>query len=88
MYLRRREQSLDTVIMDPPRSGANSKVLAQLARLNTKNIVYVACDPIAAARDLQELFNLGYRLVDLSALDIFPHTHHFETVLSLQLDNL
>jgi tRNA/tmRNA/rRNA uracil-C5-methylase (TrmA/RlmC/RlmD family) len=88
MYLRRREQSLDTVIMDPPRSGANSKVLAQLARLNTKNIVYVACDPIAAARDLQELLNLGYRLIDLSALDIFPHTHHFETVLSLQLDNL
>jgi tRNA/tmRNA/rRNA uracil-C5-methylase (TrmA/RlmC/RlmD family) len=88
MYLRRREQKLDSVVLDPPRSGANSKVLNQIARLGAKNIVYVACDPVAAARDLNELTNLGYRLVELSALDIFPHTHHFETVLSFQLDNL
>ncbi|CAB4544966.1 MAG: methyltransferase [Actinobacteria bacterium] len=88
MYLRRREQNLDTVVLDPPRSGANSKVLTQIARLGAKKIVYVACDPVAAARDLNELTSLGYRLVELSALDIFPHTHHFETVLSFQLANL
>ena len=88
MYLRRREKNLDTVILDPPRSGANSKVLSQLARLGAKNIVYVACDPVAAARDLHELGGLGYRLLELTALDIFPQTHHFETVLSLRLANL
>lgn len=88
LYLRRREQKLDTVVLDPPRSGANSKVLVQLARLGTKNIVYVACDPVAAARDLFELTGLGYRLVDLTAMDLFPQTHHFETILSLQLANL
>lgn len=87
-YLRRREQKMDTVVLDPPRSGANSKVLTQLARLQAKNIIYVACDPVAAARDLAELTGLGYRLVELSALDLFPQTHHFETLLSLQLANL
>ncbi|MFM1993189.1 MAG: tRNA (Uracil-5-)-methyltransferase, partial [Actinomycetota bacterium] len=42
----------------------------------------------AAARDLFELTGLGYRLVDLTAMDLFPQTHHFETILSLQLANL
>ncbi len=88
LYLRKRDKNLDTVILDPPRSGANSKVLTQIARLGAKNIVYVACDPVAAARDLNELSALGYRLQELSAMDIFPQTHHFETVLSLQLANL
>ena len=88
LYLRKRERNLDTVVLDPPRSGANSKVLHQLARLGTKNIIYVACDPVAAARDLSELMGLGYRLVEITALDLFPQTHHFETVLSLQLANL
>lgn len=88
LYLRRRERNLDTVVLDPPRSGANSKVLTQLARLGTKNIVYVACDPVAAARDLSELNSLGYRLIELTAMDLFPQTHHFETILSLQLANL
>lgn len=88
LYLRKRERDLDTVVLDPPRSGANSKVLTQLARLGTKNIIYVACDPVAAARDIFELGGLGYRLVEITALDIFPQTHHFETVLSLQLANL
>lgn len=88
LYLRKRETKLDTVLLDPPRSGANSKVLTQLARLGAKNIIYVACDPVAAARDLSELTNLGYRLTELTALDLFPQTHHFETLLSLQLANL
>jgi tRNA/tmRNA/rRNA uracil-C5-methylase (TrmA/RlmC/RlmD family) len=88
LYLRRRETKLDTVVLDPPRSGANSKVLQQLARLEAKNIIYVACDPVAAARDLFELTGLGYRLVELTALDLFPQTHHFETILGLELANL
>jgi tRNA/tmRNA/rRNA uracil-C5-methylase (TrmA/RlmC/RlmD family) len=88
MYLRRRQEEIDTVVLDPPRSGANNKVLGQLVRLKAKNVIYVACDPVAAARDLAELTGQGYRLVEMSALDIFPQTHHFETVLSLQLANL
>ena len=84
VYLRQRIEPLDSVILDPPRSGANSKVLGHLARLGAKNIVYVACDPVAAARDTRQLSEIGYDLKEISSFDIFPNTHHFETVLSFQ----
>ena len=84
VYLRQRIEPLDSVILDPPRSGANSKVLGHLARLGAKNIVYVACDPVAAARDTKQLSEIGYGLKEIRSFDIFPNTHHFETVLSFQ----
>jgi tRNA/tmRNA/rRNA uracil-C5-methylase (TrmA/RlmC/RlmD family) len=82
VYLRKRTEPLDTVVLDPPRSGANSKVLGHIARLGARNIVYVACDPVAAARDVKQLAEIGYSLQEIKAFDIFPHTHHFETVMS------
>jgi tRNA/tmRNA/rRNA uracil-C5-methylase (TrmA/RlmC/RlmD family) len=88
VYLRNRTEKLDTVILDPPRSGANSKVLSHIARLSAKNIIYVACDPVAAARDVKQLTEIGYSLQKIGSFDIFPHTHHFETVMSFQLTNL
>jgi tRNA/tmRNA/rRNA uracil-C5-methylase (TrmA/RlmC/RlmD family) len=45
--------------------------------------VYVACDPIALARDLKPLIEGGYELKTLRAFDLFPHTHHVEAVASL-----
>jgi tRNA/tmRNA/rRNA uracil-C5-methylase (TrmA/RlmC/RlmD family) len=75
--------SFDTVILDPPRSGAAGKVINQLIRLEPRNIIYVACDPVALARDLQTLLAAGYEVRAMSAFDIFPHTHHFETVVAL-----
>ena len=84
VYLRSRTQPISLVVLDPPRSGANSKVLGHLARLEAKNIIYVACDPVAAARDIAQLAELGYELTNITAFDIFPHTHHFETVVSFQ----
>ena len=88
VYLRQRVDALDTVVLDPPRSGANNKVLSHLARLGAKNIVYVACDPVSAARDIKQLSEIGYTLRDIKSLDLFPHTHHFETIMSFQLSNL
>lgn len=88
VYLRQRAESLDTVVLDPPRSGANNKVLSHLARLGAKNIVYVACDPVSAARDIKQLSEIGYTLRDIKSFDLFPHTHHFETIMSFQLSNL
>jgi tRNA/tmRNA/rRNA uracil-C5-methylase (TrmA/RlmC/RlmD family) len=83
-FLRTRpEGSFDTVILDPPRSGAASKVVNQLLRLAPRNIIYVACDPVALARDLQSLQAGGYSIRGLKAFDIFPHTHHFEAVVAL-----
>lgn len=73
-----------TVILDPPRAGAGAKVVSQLVELTPKHIVYVACDPIALARDLKGLLEGGYELADIRAFDLFPHTHHFETIASLK----
>lgn len=69
-----------TVVLDPPRSGAGGEVCAQLGELAPANLVYVACDPVALARDTATLRGLGYELVSLRAFDLFPHTHHLEAL--------
>lgn len=71
-----------TVVLDPPRSGAGGKVVGQLLKLAPKHIVYVACDPIALARDLKPLME-HYELAGIRSFDLFPHTHHLETIASL-----
>lgn len=71
-----------TVVLDPPRSGAGGKVVGQLLKLAPKHIVYVACDPIALARDLKTLME-HYELQGIRSFDLFPHTHHLETIASL-----
>ena len=73
-----------TVVLDPPRSGAGGDVTRQLAELSPQNVVYVACDPVALARDTKTLRESGYDLTELRAFDIFPHTHHFETLAVFQ----
>jgi len=72
-----------TVIIDPPRAGAGAKVVGQLIELAPKHLIYVACDPIALARDLKPLLAGGYELKQLRAFDLFPHTHHVEAIASL-----
>lgn len=69
-----------TVVLDPPRSGAGREVVESLGALAPAQVVYVACDPVALARDVALLVGQGYALVRLRAFDLFPHTHHFETV--------
>ncbi|WP_311590017.1 class I SAM-dependent RNA methyltransferase [Varibaculum massiliense] len=68
------------VVMDPPRSGAGQKVMAALAHLEPERIIYVACDPAALARDLKVAVSRGYQIASLQAFDLFPHTHHVESV--------
>jgi len=72
-----------TVVLDPPRAGAGAKVIDRLLTISPKHIVYVACDPIALARDLKPLLAGGYKIASLRAFDLFAHTHHVETVVSL-----
>ena len=72
-----------TVVLDPPRAGAGAKVVGQLLDLAPKHIVYVACDPVALARDLKPLIAGGYELINLRAFDLFAHTHHVEAIASL-----
>ena len=87
-YLRSRQEEVSTVILDPPRSGAATKVTNELIRLKAQHVIYVACDPVALARDIGLLCNAGYELDWLQGYDIFPHTHHFETLASLRLSSL
>ena len=72
-----------TVILDPPRAGAGKTVVDQLVFLEPKKILYVACDPVSLARDLKSFMGSGYRLEQIRSYDLFPHTHHFETIASL-----
>ena len=70
----------DVVILDPPREGAGKEVIRELARISPRAIVYVACDPAALARDTTYLQEVGYALKKMRAFDLFPMTHHIETV--------
>lgn len=72
-----------TVVLDPPRSGAGRAVVEHLASLRPAQIVYVACDPVALARDLAFFAERGYPLRSLRAFDLFPNTHHVEAVATL-----
>jgi tRNA/tmRNA/rRNA uracil-C5-methylase (TrmA/RlmC/RlmD family) len=69
-----------TVVLDPPRSGAGTGVIESLATLGPTQIIYVACDPVAFARDAGFLKERGYLLSRLVAFDLFPNTHHIEAV--------
>lgn len=71
-----------TVVLDPPRAGAGTAVIRSLTALAPAQIVYVACDPVALARDTRTLREDGYELVALRSFDLFPHTHHVEAVAS------
>lgn len=72
-----------TIVLDPPRAGAGREVVAQIVELSPEQVIYVACDPVALARDLGEFTAAGYELRALRGFDLFPHTHHVEAVATL-----
>ncbi len=74
----------DIVITDPPRVGMHANVVKMFLELEAPKIVYVSCNPATQARDLS-LLNEKYDLVKIQPVDMFPHTHHVETVALLQL---
>ena len=73
-----------TVVLDPPRSGAGAQVVDALVAMGPAQLVYVACDPVAFARDARLLADAGYELTGLRAFDLFPNTHHVEAVGSFR----
>jgi tRNA/tmRNA/rRNA uracil-C5-methylase (TrmA/RlmC/RlmD family) len=76
---------VDGILLDPPRSGAGISVCADVRALGPRSILYVACDPVALARDVRELCSDGkYELVSVRAWDAFPMTHHFESLAVLR----
>lgn len=77
----------DFVLLDPPRAGAEAEAISGLLALRAQRITYVSCDPATLARDLKELLKGGYQLDSLAAFDMFPQTHHVETVAKLRLSS-
>lgn len=72
--------AIDAVVLDPSREGANRTTLERLDVLDPKRILYVACDPASLGRDTGILRELGWDMVQLRAFDMYPNTHHVESV--------
>lgn len=78
------DEPFDLVVLDPPREGAKRKVVEQIVDRAPRAVAYVACDPAALARDIAIFAEHGYRLTALRSFDLFPMTHHVESVALLE----
>lgn len=79
----RERLSRGVVLLDPPRAGAGREVVEALTALGPAAVVYVACDPVALARDIATFRAAGYEPTGMTALDLFPNSHHVEAVATL-----
>ncbi len=73
----------DFVLLDPPRAGTEKETIQNLIDLDPERVSYVACEPSILARDLRRFVDRGYRIAKITAIDLFPQTHHVETVAHL-----
>lgn len=78
------QENFDMAVLDPPRKGCEAKVLNALIQAEIPKLVYVSCQPASLARDSASLRQAGYTLLKLQGVDMFPHTHHLETVAVFQ----
>ncbi|QDG88018.1 class I SAM-dependent RNA methyltransferase [Pseudarthrobacter sp. NIBRBAC000502770] len=81
--LRQKPRNFDALVLDPPRAGSGKAVVGQLMAAQPRAIAYVSCDPASFARDLGYFRRSGWVLAGLRAFDLYPHTHHLETVALL-----
>lgn len=70
----------DVIVLDPPRAGCDERVLRSILSVKPKRIVYVSCNPATLARDLALLCTKDYKINRVQPVDMFPQTHHVETV--------
>lgn len=78
------KEKIDSIIVDPPRSGLDDKTVSYLKQISSNKIVYVSCDPITLARDLEKISEL-YDIDEITPVDMFPNTSHVECVCVLKL---
>lgn len=73
----------DVMIVDPPRAGMHEDVIKVILAAKPKRIVYVSCNSATQARDLN-LMDKDYKVTKMRPVDMFPHTHHVESVVALE----
>ena len=71
----------DVIIVDPPRSGLDDKMIEDIKNLKPNKLIYVSCDPMTLARDLKKL---DYSIISIKGFNMFPNTYHVESVILLQ----
>jgi 23S rRNA (uracil1939-C5)-methyltransferase len=79
------EESVDVLVLDPPRAGCAESAVEAMANLKPQRIIYISCDPATLARDLGRFFTGGrYTLAEVALVDMFPQTYHIEAVVKLE----
>ena len=77
-------KKIDTIILDPPRNGVSKQVINQMIEKKPNTIIYVSCNPSTLARDSKILLDNKYSLSNIVGLDLFPMTHHLESVAAFK----
>lgn len=78
-------ETADLLIIDPPRVWMHPSALPNILKFKTKNIIYVSCNPATLSRDLAYILqNSDYKIISVTPVDMFPHTHHIETIVKLE----
>lgn len=80
-------KDVDFILLDPPRSGTDKEIIENILKIKPEEISYVACEPSTLARDLRILTENNYKIEAITAIDLFPQTHHIETVVRLKAKN-
>jgi 23S rRNA (uracil-5-)-methyltransferase RumA len=75
---------IDLLILDPPRAGIGDKTRHKIISMMPNQVIYVSCNPATLARDLIDFRNKGYEIKAVQPLDLFPQTHHVETVVKME----
>ena len=79
------KEVVDIIVFDPPRSGLEASFIEAIANLKPKKVVYISCDPSTLARDLKLFVEVGYQIMRVQPIDLFPQTFHVESITLLSL---
>ena len=74
------KDNIDTIIVDPPRTGLVGNTINDILKIKADNLVYISCNPITLSRDLNTLKDY-YNIKNIYLLDMFSNTYHFETIV-------
>ena len=83
MKLAKENLSPDVIVVDPPRKGLSDDVIDAISEMAPSRLVMISCNSATAARDAKKLYEKGFDLTKLCAVDMFPRTGHVECVMLL-----